>query len=393
MTSRELVSGAVFLAGVAFLFYVAIGYPLLLALWARWRPRGIVRRLEHKTVSILLPVRNGEPWIRRKLESLLALNYPRRLMQILVISDGSTDRTEAIVQEFAGQGVELLRVPFGGKAAALNYGMERARGEILFFTDVRQPLDPECLNHLVACFADPAVGVVTGELILLKGERQEEASIGWYWKYENWIRRQLNRLGSLLVVTGCVYAMRRSLATPLPVGALADDAVLPAAALLRGYRIVFEERARAYDFPTRLGTEFHRKMRTLAGLFQLIRFYPALLAPTYRMWFHFCSYKLARLLIPYAWLAMLASSFWLPSPWRAWILAGQASFYLLALADPLVPETWTGKRIASASRMVVVFLLASLCAGVAVFLPPEKLWRPTRAAEPASEVFSGRLTS
>jgi len=375
-------SAVIFLASAVFLLYVVIGYPLLLALWARRRPRELLKRLEHRTVSVLLPVRNGEPWIRRKLESVLGLNYPRELMQILVISDGSTDRTEGIVEEFAAQGVELLRIPAGGKAVALNRGLERARGEILFFTDVRQPLDPECLNHLVACFADPEVGVVTGELIVLRGDRQEEASVGLYWEYEKWIRRQLNRLGSLLVVTGCVYAMRRALVVPLPAGTLADDAVLPAAALLRGYRIVFEERARAYDFPTRLDTEFRRKTRTLAGLFQLVRFHPALLGPANRRWFHFYSYKLSRLILPYAWLAILVFSFGLPGGWKAWSLGVQALFYLLALLDPLVPEPWLLKRISSASRTFVVWMLAALCSAAVLFLPPEKLWKAPSAGPP-----------
>jgi len=375
-------SATVFVASAAFLVYVLFGYPLLLAVWARRRPRGILKRLDRKTVSVLLPVRNGEPWIRRKLESLLELNYPRELVEILVISDGSTDRTEAIVEEFAARGVELLRIPPSGKAAALNWGLERAQGEILFFTDVRQPLDPECLNHLVACFADPEVGVVTGDLVVLEGDRQEEASVGLYWKYEKWIRRQLNRLGSLLVVTGCFYAMRRALAVPLPAGTLADDAVLPLAVFLRGYRIVFEERARAYDFPTKLEAEFRRKVRTLAGLFQLIRFYPALLGPANRMWLHFYSYKLSRLVLPYALLAILVSSFGLPGGWRAWSLGGQALFYLLALADPAIPESWLLKRISSASRAFAVWMLAALCSAAVLFLPPEKLWRVPRAGPP-----------
>jgi cellulose synthase/poly-beta-1,6-N-acetylglucosamine synthase-like glycosyltransferase len=376
------VSVAVFLASAAFLGYVLFGYPLLLAVWARRRPKGIVKRLDRRTVSVLLPVRNGEPWIRRKLESLRELNYPRELVEILVISDGSTDRTEMIVEEFATQGVELLRIPPSGKAVALNRGLERARGEILFFTDVRQPLDPECLNHLVACFADPEVGVVTGELIVLEGDRQEEASVGLYWEYEKWIRRQLNRLGSLLVVTGCFYAMRRALAVPLPAGTLADDAVLPLAAFLQGYRIVFEERARAYDFPTRLEAEFRRKTRTLAGLFQLVRFYPALLGPANRMWLHFYSYKLSRLALPYACLAILVSSFGLPGGWRAWSLGAQALFYLLALADHAIPEAWPLKRISSACRTFAVWMLAALCSAAVLFLPPEKLWKTPPAGPP-----------
>jgi cellulose synthase/poly-beta-1,6-N-acetylglucosamine synthase-like glycosyltransferase len=114
------------------------------------------------TVSVLLAVHNGEQFLRRKLESLLALDYPQDLLEILVISDGATDATMSIAEEFADRRVRLLRKSRGGKAAALNLGLKHASGDILFFTDVRQPLDPAALRHLVANFADPSVGVVSG---------------------------------------------------------------------------------------------------------------------------------------------------------------------------------------------------------------------------------------
>jgi len=139
----------------ALIFHIAIGYPLILAVWKGRGPR--VNKDEEfvTTVSVVMAVYNGGALIRRKLEALLLLDYPRDLLQIIVISDGSTDETGAIVHEFENSGVVLLTVPRGGKAAALNRGLEAACGEILFFTDVRQPLEPKCLRHLVANFADP----------------------------------------------------------------------------------------------------------------------------------------------------------------------------------------------------------------------------------------------
>ena len=115
-----------FSLGAAFVLYMVAGYPLVLAVLARWRPRPVDKHFEERTVTVLLAVHNGEAWLKAKLESILSLHYPRRLMRILVISDGSTDRTDLIAAEFAGEGIELLRVPRGGKAAALNAGMARA---------------------------------------------------------------------------------------------------------------------------------------------------------------------------------------------------------------------------------------------------------------------------
>src|SRR5260370_1196685 len=120
--------------------------------------------------------------------------------------------------------------------------------------------------------------------------------------------------------TGPFYAIRRELAVPIPPDVLLDDVYLPLAPFFRGYRLVVEESARAFDYPTTLETEFRRKVRTLAGVYQLIRIYPRLLLPGNRMWFHFMSYKVGRLLLPHALILIAACSFFLPHPWRAWAL-------------------------------------------------------------------------
>ena len=369
---------ALFFSSVAFSLYTVAGYPILLALFARLRFRPVHGKFAPLSVTVLLPVRNGERWLRAKLESLLALDYPRDLLEILVISDGSTDGTEAIAAEYASAGeLELLSIPGSGKAAALNTGMERARGEILFFTDVRQALAPDSLRNLVACFADPTVGAASGELVIRDGETHEELSVGLYWKYEKWLRKCESRIDSVMGATGCIYAMRRALAVPLPAGTLVDDMFLPLAAFFRGYRVILDETALAFDYPTALDAEFRRKVRTQAGVYQIIGLYPELLTRN-RMWFAFVSHKLARLLLPFALLLAAATTAALDEPWRTPAIAAQALFYGLALADWWMPPGFFGKRLTSPVRSVVVLLAAAFCAPFVLFQPAGRVWKDTQ---------------
>jgi glycosyltransferase involved in cell wall biosynthesis len=303
-------------------------------------------------------------------------------MQIVVVSDGSTDTTEQIVREYRHDGVELHVLPHGGKAAALNHAMSVATGEILFFTDLRQYLEPESLEQLIACFADPEIGVVSGELIIRDGESEEEANVGLYWKYEKWIRKNLSVIDSIAGATGCIYAMRRNLAVPLPTDILLDDVYQPLAAFFRGHRIVMEESARAIDYPMSLNTEFHRKVRTQAGMYQILRRYPALLGPQNRMWFHFMSHKFARLMLPYILLALLTSSFWLAESLRMFALAAQGLLYGLAAIDVVVPDSAAMKRATSPVRTFVTLVAAALCAVSIWFVPSRMLWRPTTVTSP-----------
>jgi cellulose synthase/poly-beta-1,6-N-acetylglucosamine synthase-like glycosyltransferase len=321
-------------------------------------------------------VHNGETWLDRKLRSILALDYPRQLMQVIVISDGSDDGAEGVARQFADQGVELVAIPRAGKAVALNEGMRRARGEILFFTDVRQSLDPASLRNLVECFADPSVGVVSGELIIRRGALEEE-NVGLYWRYEKWIRRQQSCIDSILGASGCIYAMRAELAAPLPPGTILDDVYLPLRAFFRGYRIVWEAGARAYDYPTSIGSEFRRKVRTQAGVWQTIAAFPALLGWKNRMWLHFVSHKLGRLLLPWAMGLILLASFGLPGIWRAVALCAHGVFYGLVLMDPLIPERFPLKRLSSPARTVFVLMLAAFCAAFVLFLPAT-VWGQTK---------------
>jgi poly-beta-1,6-N-acetyl-D-glucosamine synthase len=378
----------VFCASAALGLYIVLGYPLLLGLMARLRPKPVFKSRRRKTVSVVIPAHNGERFIGAKLDSVLALDYPRELMEILVVSDGSTDRTDSIVREFAPQGVRLLRVPRGGKCAALNAAIPQARNEILLLTDIRQTVAPESLQAMMDCFADSSVGAVSGELVIRKGASHDEADTGLYWRYESWIRNRLSEIDSIFGATGPFYALRRELAVPIPVDQLLDDMYLPLAAFFRGYRLVVEPRARAFDYPTSRGTEFTRKTRTLAGNYQILRSYPALLGPANRMWFHYASYKLGRLALPWALVLLFASSCFLPAPWRYFLLGGQALFYGLAGIDAWLPARFPGKRLSSFARTFVALMLAAVCGLSVFFVSPRRLWKESKVGL-VSDVDSG----
>lgn len=362
-----------FAASAALIVYVLAGYPLLLDWIARRKTRPIRKDSLLRSVSILMAVRDGAPWIRRKLESLLAADYPREQLQILVISDGSTDATDSIASEFARAGVGLLRIAASGKPVAITRGLAEATGEILVFTDVRQPVDPSSIRRLVACFADADVGVVSGELILDAGGSRAEAAVGFYWQYEKWIRKRQSAIDSVDGATGALYAMRRELAVPVPPQILLDDVYLPMAAFFRGYRVIFEESARVFDTTVPLRSEFRRKVRTLAGVWQLLVLYPRLLGPSNRMRFHFVSHKLGRLLLPLALVSAAAATLGLDGAWFWAAALPQVLLYGMAALDPWMPK-WM-KRGSSPARAFVVLMAAALCAMTVLVSPDRQYWK------------------
>jgi cellulose synthase/poly-beta-1,6-N-acetylglucosamine synthase-like glycosyltransferase len=367
---------AALIFGALLAFYILFGYPLLLWKW-RFKTAPPVRKdLSFQApVTAIVAVRNGESQIRAKLDTLLALDYPRELLEILIVSDGSTDRTEQIVTEYADRGVTLLVAPAGGKAAAVNLALEHATGELVFFTDVRQPLDRMALKHLVANFADPTVGAATGEMKLVKGEAGEQADMDLYWRYELWARERQTAIDSIFNTTGCIYAMRRSLAAPIPPDTLSDDAALPLMAFFQGYRVIFDPAATAVDYPAVAGTEFRRRLRNLSGLWQTFARHPQLFTSNNRMRLHFLSHKFGRLALPWAVLLAMAGPFTLPAGPVKWtLLAGEAAFFLLAS----LPRDFPLKRLTSPARTFIAMNVASMMGLAVFFVEPTTLWRQTR---------------
>ena len=371
------ISLLIFFGLFAVILYVLAGYPMLLRSMARRHSRPVHRDDVLRSVSIVVPVYNGEKFLKKKLQSLLELDYPRHLMEILVISDSSTDRTDEIARSFEAEGVRLLRVPRAGKPAALNAGVPLTSGEIIIFNDVRQTLDPGSLRLLVACFGDPEVGAVSAQLKIREGETGGERDTGAYWKYEVKIRDDMSRIHSMFGCTGAYYGLRRALWTPMPPEILIDDAWLPITALLKGYRLVLEPRAVMYDFPTALDSEFRRKVRTLAGLYQMIGLLPGLFSARNPMRFHFLSVKYGRLIMPWCLLGMLLVTAWMPEPWKTIAFTGQFAFYFCALIDSFLPEGFPLKKLTSPIRTFVTLMTAALVAVKIFFVPAQSLWKET----------------
>ena len=369
-------SQIVFCGSAFYTIYIIILYPLLINWLARFRPRPVLRKEQTPTVSFIIAAHNGEAFLESKLRSIFELDYPQGQIQTIVVDDGSLDRTGEIAESF-GNRVDLIRSPKMGKAGALNQGMQIATGEFFVLTDVRQRLAPDSLRFLLQNFGDPAVGVVSAELQIQAGSSNEEADTGAYWRYERWIRLNLSAVDSIFGASGSYYAIRRELAVPLPSNTLVDDMYIPLAAFFRGYRLIVDRRAKMYDLPTNLSTEFGRKVRTLAGNYQILGFYPQLLDFRNRLWFHFVSYKLGRLFLPFSLLACAISS--LCEGGKFAVLSGliQAGVYGAALLDPKIPPKNVMKRLTSPIRSFLVMMAATLCAISIWFVPPEKLWKPT----------------
>jgi cellulose synthase/poly-beta-1,6-N-acetylglucosamine synthase-like glycosyltransferase len=321
-------------------FYVYVGYPLLLALACRVAVRPVRKTYWEPSVSIVIAAHNEGERLEKKLRNCLALDYPPRKLQIVVALDGSADRSQFLVRRFTSHQVVLTRTKeHRGKATALNRALQHATGEIVVFADVRQRLDRAAIRELVANFADEQVGAVSGELILMDGMPQEANSdVGLYWRYEKTLRSMESQIHSLPGATGAIYAIRRELYRELPADTLIDDVVVPMRIVLHGKRAVFDSSAKAYDQVACCAkAEFSRKVRTLAGNYQLLMQLPQLLLPWRNPIFvQFVSHKIGRLLVPYALTTLFVSNAFILHGFYAWTFAIQAAWYACASAGYLL---------------------------------------------------------
>ena len=223
--------------------------------------------------------------------------------------------------------------------------------------------------------------MVSGELKIRRGDSAGAADVGLYWRMETWIRNRLSLVDSMFGATGPIYALRRELFVPVPESILLDDMYLPLAAFFRGYRLLMEESAIAWDLPTSAETEFTRKVRTLAGNYQLLAHYPGLLLPwRNRLWLHYLSYKMGRLLLPWLLMAILLGSFFVPAPLMYYALTLQGMVYALALADPLIGQTNLLKSASSPLRTFCLMMLAAMSAVRIFWTDPRSLWVVTYAS-------------
>jgi poly-beta-1,6-N-acetyl-D-glucosamine synthase len=321
---------------LAVVAYVYVGYPLILRLWARLAPTPYARADAGSSlpgVSIVIAAHDEAARLPARIENLLSLDYPAVRRQIIVVSDGSTDGTCDVLRKYAPL-VDVVRIPRGGKAAALNAARVHARFDIVVFADARQVFASDALRELVAPFDDPAVGGVTGELLLDCEPSTIGDGVGVYWRYEKGLRRLESAVGSTLGATGAIYAIRRALWEPLPPDTILDDVLTPMRVVMAGYRVVFNEKARAFDRASAdADAESRRKVRTLAGNYQILWLEPRLLLPWRNpVWLQYLSHKVGRLAVPYALLAIFGANIVIAAThvmYQASLVA-QVGFYLLA---------------------------------------------------------------
>lgn len=362
---------------VGLVAYAYVGYPALLWLAVRLtgrRPRAFLpgepSRLPR--VTVVLPAHNEAAWLRRRLENLLALRYPRDRLEIVVGSDGSTDATAEIARSFGEHGVRVVDAPTRrGKTAILNEMVGVSSGDAVVFTDANARFGEDALQHLVGPFASPAVGCVVGELVYVNGRDPEvRAGEGLYWRLESAIKEMEGRFGGTLVATGAIYALRRELCRALPPG-VSDDALNPLLALAAGYEVVVEPRARVFEkAATSLREEFQRKARMVTrqlGAHAHVRFFLVPFHPMLAL--RLASHKLLRWLAPvFALGALLVGVAELEGSARqlalAVVLAG-----LVALAAGAV-GVGRGWAVPTPVRLWVYFCVVNAAAlrGIADFL-------------------------
>jgi biofilm PGA synthesis N-glycosyltransferase PgaC len=346
--------------------YTYVLYPALLFLAASiaqfWRGAG--RPIETgplPAVSMIIPAHNEERHLPAKLANLATLQYPKDRLEILFVSDGSTDATNEMLRCAADTNTTLLVLPTrGGKSAALNQGVDQARHNILVFSDAATLFEPDAVSQLVHHFADPRVGVVCGAL-QFQASAESRQTEGLYWRYESLLRRMEAHIGVTLTASGAIYALRRECFVPLSTDTLVEDLVVPMTARRLGFRVLYDPEARGTDFAaSTVAGEFARRVRIATGSFRALGvLLQGPLDPVTA--FAFVSHKLLRWTLPFLLIGMLVSSATLldSSLYRA-LFALQVLFYGWGLVGCLFRKHIQGIRFALMAYYLLAIHLAFL---------------------------------
>jgi len=297
---------------LSLIFYCYLGYPLLISLLSRFFPKPVHKSAIFPSVSIIIAVHNEEDVIKAKLDNLLSLDYPKDMIEILIGSDASTDRTHQIIQNYQDGRLRVLINPQRrGKMMTVNDLVALSRNEIIFFNDARQLLAKGALKNLVQNFADPSVGCASGELIFIKTEGGIAQGVNLYWEYEKFIRCHEARLHSMLGATGAIYAIRKSLYKPAPAEIVLDDMYIPLKIIAQGHRAIFDGTAHAFDKAAHSAAEeYRRKARTLYGNYQIFALFPGLFNPIKSpIAIQLFSHKFLRVMVPFLMALLLPLNF------------------------------------------------------------------------------------
>jgi|SRR5215813_13551092 len=383
--SISLVAKCAFWFSAAALCYTYVGYPLLVALISALRSRPTHRLDYQASVTIIITAYNEERALAAKLENTLALDYPPELLEIIVASDCSHDRTDEIARSFAARGIRLHRQPERrGKTAAQNAAVEKARGEIILFSDATSLYSHDVLRKIMPNFADAEVGCVGGRLIYIDpGETRVGRGAKSYWNFETFLKKHESRAGSLIGVSGCLYAVRRSAYVPLYDEACSDF-IIATKMVEQGLRAIYESDAVCTEETNqRPDNELKMRVRVIAQTFTDLWRHRAMLNPFRSGWYgvQLLSHKVMRYLVPFFLIGLLAAS---------GMLAAASIFYrmlfvLQALGYVCAAVAWLLELIGIRSRVLALphyFVLANIASLIALFkfLRGERYarWEPIR---------------
>ena len=388
--SLKLTAEIIFWLSAAALVYTYAGYPLLLLIMSKLRPREVRRGFFQPAVTVIITAHNEERDLAAKLENTLALDYPRELFDVIVASDCSTDHTDDIVRQFTGRGVRLLRQPQRlGKTAAQNMAVTEARGEIILFSDATSLYQPDVVRAMMPSFADPTVGCVAGQLVYVDPANSRVGrGARSYWSYETFLKMKESRIFSSIGASGCLYAVRRSAYIPLYAEACSDF-IIATKMVEQNMRAVYEPAAVCTEETNRQsGKELKMRVRVIAQTLTDLWRHRAMLNP-FRSGFYavqLLSHKVMRYAVPFFLVAILAAS---------GVLARHSLFYLLVLGAQLfcylaAPGAWVLERAGVRSRILALpqyFMLSNLASLIACyrFLRGERYayWEPIREGAPA----------
>jgi biofilm PGA synthesis N-glycosyltransferase PgaC len=363
-----------------FVFYTIIGYPALNWAFAKVQPSNIDKKTLCEAISIIVCVRNEASLISKRIENILAMDYPPDLLEVIIVSDGSDDGTNEAVLAFKDERIKFIPLALpSGKAVALNAGIKAASHEYLLFADARQTFYPDVAQRLIDHFHDPQIGAASGRLIIQPEQEQADGAasgIGTsYWNYEVWLRKNEAANDSVIGVTGAIYALRKKCFTPLPAGTILDDLLIPLRVANQGFRIAYDADAIAVDSkPVHNTGELARKVRTLYGNLQLIRIAPDLFLPwKNRLWLRFISHKVLRLFLPAMLAGCLFSSLFAGGVMTVFGFVQLACWGSAWVALTTGNNSMPGKALSAFLLLNVAVLLAWKC----FFTGNENVWGAT----------------
>jgi cellulose synthase/poly-beta-1,6-N-acetylglucosamine synthase-like glycosyltransferase len=313
---------------LALLVYAYFGYPLLAAFVAAVLDRDWEKAEIQPRICIIIAAYNEEKAIGERLENLLTTHYPPERFEIIVASDGSDDDTDAIVSGYQSRGVQLLRCQRRGKLYALNQAIQLATADIVCFTDANTHFEPVTLGILVRSFADPGVGAVSGRVIYSSNPGADSVGQGeqLYWSYESLLKNWESRTGNVISATGKIYGIRRALYAEPSTFAGTDDFLISTSVIERGYRLVYDGDARAFQRPSGSAEgEFGRRLRMVKrGLRSVAARWYLLNGLRYGFYsISLFSHKILRRLVPVLLIGLFMVSL---------VLASSHVFYQVALA-------------------------------------------------------------